>query len=661
MKEDASIKAREYIPVVLLLCLHFALASTSLVRGSPTFDEPAHIVGGLESWLCDDYRINPENGILPQRLMSLPLLFMDVKFPAPDSRDWSVAAWRSLPGKVMFDYGNDPDRLLAAARFAILLCSLFLGAYVYFCSREIFGHLGGLISLSLYALSPSILAHCRLATSDLLSCLFFLACVRELWRLLQAVTLGRLALVAFLLGALCLTKMSFSMIVPIGLILAVARLCMRKPLELRLPWGKSYVFEGQTRQIIVFSGVVLVCLAAAVLMIWLFFGFRYSMLNPELAGDVPTEPLWKELLQETGSLGEGVDMLRRGKVLPEGFLYGFLFVIKHSMHRYSYLNGEFSVSGWWYYFPYCFLVKSTLWEIILGALGLAVVAAGFRKSLSGGVLEGFHDGSELAKLVPYAVFAAVYILFAVASRMNIGQRHILPLYPVLFIFAGAVVHLSLPKGWKGIAAGLALLGLMLLEGLLIWPNYLAYFNVLAGGPSNGYKHLVDSSLDWGQDLKNVKVWLEKAPSGFDRENVYLSYFGVDRIGRYGLGERRMPCYPQGSGCEPFEYKGGTYLISATMLSTIYIPELMMAETGVNVNSINEGIFADLCAQMEDARRRGEAISEKTWKLYSILAFLKMTIFLRDRPPDASVGYSILAWKLTDEEVAEALKPDPAGK
>ena len=98
-----------------------------------------------------------------------------------------------------------------------------------------------------------------------------------------------------------------------------------------------------------------------------------------------------------------------------------------------------------------------------------------------------------------------------ASPLNLGERHLLPTYPALLILAGAAsgwFRSEHRRFWS--AAVVALLAVLGAESMAIRPHYLAYFNVLAGGPESGYRHLVDSSLDWGQDLPGLKRWLEAA-------------------------------------------------------------------------------------------------------------------------------------------------------
>src|SRR5262249_3620173 len=145
--------------------------------------------------------------------------------------------------------------------------------------------------------------------------------------------------------------------------------------------------------------------------------------------------------------------------------------------------------------------------------------------------DGASEPSIAYRLTPLLALLTVYWAFALASHLNIGHRHLLPTYPALFIIAGAAARwfepvLEQPKGAGKSKISLpaapsspmlvrsirlvvsAALLLLAVEAFGFWPNYLAYFNPLDGGPRHAYRHLNDSSLDWSQDLKGVKSWLD---------------------------------------------------------------------------------------------------------------------------------------------------------
>ena len=342
-------------------------------------------------------------------------------------------------------------------------------------------------------------------------------------------------------------------------------------------------------------------------------------------------------------------------MLPEAFLYGFAFVLQFAQARGAFLNGEYSTTGWVSFFPTAFLIKTTLPLLILLALG--VVVAG-RKAVAAGTHATL---ARLRPLAPLAALFAIYWATSLTSNLNIGHRHILPTYPVLFIAAG----------WLGGFITLRRLFLgALITGLALWhigvswsarPNYLAYFNELVGGSKNGSRHLVDSSLDWGQDLPGVKHWLD-AHARPD-EPVFMSYFGTGDPTYEGMPHvRRLPFINVFRIMQPLvRLEPGLYCIGATMLSHVYSdvrgPWTIALE---NEYQAARAIEADLVGYTTTPGKKPEMernASAARWtaiiKRYETLRFARLCYYLRLRAPEAQVGYSIFIYRLSAAEVHAA--------
>ncbi|MBU1487894.1 glycosyltransferase family 39 protein [bacterium] len=199
------------------------------------------------------------------------------------------------------------------------------------------------------------------------------------------------------------------------------------------------------------------------------------------------------------------------------YLMGFFGLASQAQGRSSFLMGENGM-GWYHYFLVAFLIKTPIPTLILLILSL-IFFKKVRKNL----------GDELILIIP------IVILFTVASysRFNIGLRHILPIYPLLFILVSKTANLKFKGSWALI---LILCGWYLFSSLRIYPHYLAYFNELVGGPENGYKYLVDSNLDWGQDLKRLKTYMDKERI----KEIYLAYFGVANREYHGIKYQYLP-------------------------------------------------------------------------------------------------------------------------
>jgi hypothetical protein len=269
--------------------------------------------------------------------------------------------------------------------------------------------------------------------------------------------------------------------------------------------------------------------------------------------------------------------------------------------------------------------------------------------------------SALYSLAPLLALFVIYWIASIFTNLNIGHRHLLPTYPVLFVLAGAnVFWLTSEKRWIKPTL-IALLCWFVLGSIWIRPHYLSYFNWLAGGPKNGYKHLVDSSLDWGQDLPALSKWLAK--NNKDGERAYFSYFGTGDPEFYGIRCYRLPSFFDWQRPKVmFPLQPGIYCVSATMLQSVY------SVARGKWNDFYEKLYHETreeLIQLEKAKDQKKFMEEKGedyWKKrieeFDHLRFARLCAFLRERKPDAWVGYSILVFRLTQDELDRALLSTP---
>ncbi len=650
----------EALVVVLLLAAFFALEVSSGLWKSPAADEPAHLAGGLAYWRSTDLRMNPENGLLPQAWAALPVFLARVRFPAPDRDDWRRPNAARLGHELLYREGNDPEWILSRSRAMMTLLGIALGMVVFAWSSRLFGWPGGLISLTLCCFHPSILAHARLVTSDVAAALFLTASAWSLWRLLHDLRPATFLATAVLLSCLFLSKMSAVVILPIGAVMLAIRWRAASPVPVSIGRWRGVVSPRSQLAVFGLTSVLLAAMVGAAL--WAAYGFRYRPTSdPLLAIDHFSWP-WAEVLQESGRKGEVIALARDYRLLPEAFLYGFAVVNAHGHARPQFFDGEISGRGWWGFFPYCFLVKTPLSEMLI--LFLAAMSAARFSRASNASSRAPALGYETT---PLWTLLAVYWAFALTSSLNIGERHLVPTYPALFILAGAAA-LDVEKGGVLRSRLSALSGIALIvycvESLTFYPHYLAYFNAIAGGPRKAYRHVVDSSLDWGQDLPGLALWLEHhRSSGVDEAPVYLSYFGVGDPEHYGIRATRLPSFPEfrtARNVEPLT--GGIYCVSATMLESVLLrfPGAWTAAYDRLYRSVLADTQRYRTADSVEQDRLRQASGENFWNerfgLLDDLRFAKLCAFLRRREPDDSAGYSILIYELTDADVAGALEP-----
>jgi hypothetical protein len=646
----------EFTAVVLLLLLHFWLIFTASERKSPVFDESLYITGGFSYWHENDYRINPENGNFLQRWIALPLMFQKLSFP--DLRQIPLAQINpfEISSDFIYKSGNSPEKILMFSRAMITILSMITGLAVYLYSKKVFGTGGGLLSLALYILCPEILAHAGFATSDLAVTMAFTLALVCIWNVLNRITFRNIIFSSMSLSLLFLTKFSAFIIVPVYIILIFIRLRNKKYTKCVI-FSRRINIDTQAKQLLSYSAVLLVNLLLILFFIWMSYGFRFSALNSFKTADRATlDKIYAYKCKSIGIAGNALLAAKKVKILPEAYLYGFTSILNSSSTRNSYLNGELSNQGWWYFFIYSFFVKTPVPLLLIFAFSLFAV-------LKAGTL----SRDKLYMLTPFLIFILIYLLIAISSRSNVGNRHLLPIYPCIFIICGAAYTMLCSKLPVRILM-VFLIAWFAFESYKIRPHYLAYFNQLAGGPENGYKHLSDSSLDWGQDLKELRKWIDR--NNQKKEDVYLSYFGTADIDYYIRGYKHLPCIGEKRKItnDFFELKPGIYCISATMFQFTYFGTGLKKYTGLTPTDITENLYTEISLEMAKYFKGKSAMPDterdsaaplsfrRNYEIYNHLRFAKLCLHLRlqQRKPDAYAGYSILIFRLTDREIKDAL-------
>lgn len=648
--EGERLSGRTLLAATLLLALHFVLAVTSVRDKSNTFDELAHLTSGYSSWFQDDYRLNVESGLVAQAIAALPLLGMELDFPGRNTPAWQASDVWTIGQQFFFELGNPYESMLWRARAMIALVSVAFGALVFAWSRRWFGSRGGLLSLALYALSPTMLAHARLVTTDVTATFLFVASAGAAWRLLHAVSWGNVLLVGACVGLLMLTKVSGGVIVPVAAVLALLRLASGRPLPVTL--RGSTTLDSRARQAGVFVLVTAMEVALVVFLVWAAYGFRFGVFDP--AGD-PGTLFYSVDPARTGLLAGPITWLRDHRLLPEGFLDGLIIQLGEAEERVAFMNGTYALGGRWTFFPYCLAVKTPIPLFVLVMLGL--VATLRRGGLS----------ARLYRSAPLWVLPGVYWAFMMSGDMNIGARHVLVTLPVMFIVAGGAAGCAV-RSRALLGASAACLALFALESARVFPHYLAYFNQLAGGPEHGHEHLVDSSLDWGQDLPGLRDWLDERGLPDPRHPVYLSYFGTADPRHWRLGALALPSYGAWAAVRTqIALRGGFYCISATHLQNLYTHQ--WGRWTRRHEEAFQGLlpFARRCVAASNqaeldailAEAGGEAQLQQILDTFQQLQFTRLVGYLRTRPPLDTIGHSILIWELTDDEVQAFLDGPPA--
>jgi Dolichyl-phosphate-mannose-protein mannosyltransferase len=640
-----------WLIAILIAVLHAWMAVTAVNTKSPTFDEPQHLTAGYSYWVTNDFRLDPENGNLPAMWAALPLLFDDLKFVPLNDRGWQRAEEGRTAHQFFYAVGNDPDQIIAQARVMMSIFGAALCLLVYWIAREFFGPIGGLITTTVAAFDPNFLAHSPLVASDVPAAFFFTATVWSCWRLLQQISPARLALATLSLSGLLLTKFSAPIVLPVLGAMSIWQILSKA--EIRLTFGKvrtALMRRAEKARAVIYLWSVLA--ATVFLAIWCAFSFRFDAWTDHSVHHKGTTWHWDYLLEDKGLFEKTVAFMRDAQLLPEAYLYGFAYVHKHEIDRPAFLDNEWSIVGFRSFFPLAFLYKTSLPLLFL--LALAIYAAiATRRSWK---IENLFN--------PLWGFALVYGAFALSAQLNIGHRHLLPIYPTLFVACGAVVYL-LRQNRRAIFAGAIalLLCAQIADSFAARPNYLAYFNQIDGGPKNGYQHLLDSSLDWGQDLPALKSWIDNHGAIVDGKPFYLAYFGTADAHYYGIDAKPISQDLSSRGRPPTRLTGGIYFVSATELQSLYAeaigPWCVQYEDAylAALAGLREYRSAATTRITPIGNEEASPLARKMKKLEA-LQIARLFAYLRHRAPIAQISYSMFVFDLSNEELNQALYGPP---
>jgi hypothetical protein len=528
-QEPAKTRAIFWLLLAVIAIAAGAIEVRSALGETQTWDEGIHISAGYAYLTRGDYSWNPEHPPLVKMVCALPLLRLGLITPPTDLDEVHYG--------IEFLYKNrrDADTILFAARSVSILLTLVFIVAVAWWTRRRWGAAAGLGAAALCAFDPNLIAHGRYVTTDYpLTVFFFFACV--LWvEYLEAGGRARLLAAAMAIGLAMIVKFSAILLWPPLIVLYIV--CwIRRPREFPL------------RRAFAAAAVVFAVVAAMVAVAYW----------PETVRSLQrgTKPL-AAVVNQDNFLGMTLAWLGTKLHLPaHRYLVGLAQVAEHNTGGHeSYLLGMRSKTGFWYYFPVVFLVKSTL-AALTAILLIAFAGAGAL------IRRGFRAITPMA--LGLALPPLFYFVFSMTSGINLGLRHILPIYPFLYVGAACLAAAApQPRRWAAVAVAAVAL-VQIAECVAIYPDYLAFFNAAAGGPNRGPEYLVDSNIDWGQDVKKVMHWLDQ--HGGRRARYF--YFGNAPLGYYGAREAGFP--------GPFDEYAWSHIdsyvvVNVTPLMGVYVP------------------------------------------------------------------------------------------
>lgn len=505
--------------VTALLILQAALIVFTIHRESLTFDEEDHMYAGYRMWTAADYGLNPEHPPLVKLLAAVPILGQKLWTPPLMGIFFKGEA---MAGGMQWLAHNDDvtRRIIFRMRLATILLAVALSLLIFIATREWFGENAAFIALIFAIFEPNFLAHSGLVTTDIGCALFFLGAVFTFYGYVKQPSWTRMLIAGIAAGLLLATKHSGILVGPILPVMAAYE-------ALVAPAG------NRMRVALRLAGACAVIAIVSVVVLWSFYGFRYTarpaglQLIPPLAAYVSDlKPLDKSIILA----------IARMHLLPESYIFGLVDIRVFAKNFNSFLLGRWYPHGILWYFPVVILIKATLGLLTAIALTVfAIVTGKFDAHFKLGTPSQLDRGRAVVYL---AVAGTVFLAVAIQNGLNIGVRHILPVFAVAVVLAAAGLAslAARSRAWAWTCA--VLLAAHVVSSLSVYPNIIAYANEAWGGARNTHLLLGDSNVDWGQQLIQVKQWEDRHPG----KECWFAYFvgGLVSPEMYGVHCHVLP-------------------------------------------------------------------------------------------------------------------------
>ena len=483
-----------------LLIVMVAISLAVMKGDSAIVDEIAHIPAGYSYLKYHDYRLNPEHPPLAKALAGLPLQFLHLNEPKYDSNWSNIDQWEN-GWYFLYRSGNNPDEILFWSRISMIFLALLFGILLYKWAVEALGRKAGLFVLFLYAFTPEILAHGHLVTTDVAAAFGFTLSIYTFNKFLQKKTWKYLLFAGLAFGVAQLLKFSAFLLFAIFLILIFIKACFDKKAGTntypKALWSyfKSYLLISLISIIVVWI--------VYIPMVW---NTPVDIEKMVIAKNLTLDPRTQILRDFLGSLAGNPITRAIGH-----YLLGVMLVFgRVAGGNSTFILGHFSDKAIPWFFPVAWLLKTPATILVL-----------FFFSLSFLIIRKIRNRSEAWFLWLLFVPFAIYWAISVKGSLNIGTRHLLPTLPFLYLFIGLMMKEIIES--KKLAANIAVIVIIFSLAVPIlanYPNYLGYFNIFTTG-QNKYNLMVDSSLDWGQDLKRLTEFVKEN----DIKNLKIDYFG----------------------------------------------------------------------------------------------------------------------------------------
>jgi hypothetical protein len=512
--------------------IHSVIVCWSACTQSPNANEVAHLISGASHWQLGRFELYRGNPPFVRMIAAIPAVASGCK------TDWSL--YRDDPGsrpeagmvpRFIIMNGEWTFRYIVLGRLMCLPFS-WLGAWVCFrWANELYGNASAVLATALWCFSPNELALASFMTPDGVASSLGVSAGYFFWRWLDRPDWTRSAVAGLFLGLALLTKLTWVTLLILWPAITIIHLLNIR--RLRAPRGQHLL------------PTFVLCIAIGMHVLnmgYLYDGSFKALGDFRFVSRILTGPERRTLANGWGNRFRGTTLGRIPVPLPAQYVLGFdIQKADFDIHRRTYFRGKMYESGLWYYYLYALGVKTPL-----GIFLIAIVAMWIQKG---------YEHARMAWILPVHF---VFFLAIVSAELswNAHLRYALPALPYSFIWVSRAAQVF--------ATGQRYLSMMVVIGI-VWatgsslryaPHSVSYFNELAGGPEAGHRHLIDSNVDWGQDLFALRKWLQRHP---EAGTIGLAYYGQYNPAALGI-DFFLPKDDADAVREP-----GWYAVSVTMM------------------------------------------------------------------------------------------------
>ncbi len=501
----------------LLIAVASVVAIASAWHDAPIVDEDPHIGAGYSYIAGHTYEFNPEHPPLAKDFAGLALIFLHINPKILPTAETAVNDQWNFGRSLIYHSGVDPILLIHVARLPLILFFIFCGWLIFLWARKTYNSRAALLAVFLFAFCPTVIAHSRFVTTDVPALFGVLFATYFFLRYLQEQKTANFWLASLSFGIALLTKFSTFLLVPYFLLLVLV-----------WAWSQHREFFKPALRLLVKSILVMaVGFVVVVGSVYQLHVFDYPPAQQKNDAATILTGYQIPIVADIVVWGSDKPILRA--YAQWGLGLAMVFQRAEGGNRTYYL-GQLSSTAFKSYFPVVYALKEPIPFLILL---LCAIWIGWRAWRAG------HGPFKNKIRDHFPVFAMliwiiIYVATSINVNLNIGIRHLMPIYGFIFILVAGAIENSITKyelrstnrTLKSLILNSKFLILLLLawylaEFISVYPYYLTYFNEFAGGPSGGHNYVVDSNLDWGQDLWRLGDYVKANHI----QKIYLDYFG----------------------------------------------------------------------------------------------------------------------------------------